>query len=320
VANEALNLLTNFDFGNVRGVDIKLDRRIGQIFQGTISYTYETAKSTGSDPLEYVGTLGRVVNALTGGLVAPPQALLVVRDNRTHTIAGNVALNFPHGWHSGTTVGSLLQDFGAFATFRFASGLPYTLMRNDGNGALGPGNGFGLGATPAEPLDASRMPWIKNVDLRLTRGLRLGGRDLTVFADFRNLFNFTNLNNIFAETGNITNDVYQAKQIQPVMTTLQNDAGSLYMTKSVVVDGVATSLTGIELSDCSLYQYGSNGTRGVPDCFLLRRAEQRWGNGDSFFDSTELANAFGNWYLSGHGPQTLNAQGLNVRIGFEFNF
>jgi len=165
------------------------------------------------------------------------------------------------------------------------------------------------------------MPWIKNVDLRLTKGLRVGGRDLSVFADFRNLFNFTNLNQIFAETGNIRNSVYQAKQIEPVMTTLQSDAGDLWVTgKQVVVNGVASSLTGIDLSDCSQYLYGSNGTRGVPDCFLLRRAEQRWGNGDSFFDTTELANSLNNWYLAGHGPQTLNAQGLNVRIGFEFNF
>jgi hypothetical protein len=306
----------------VRGVDVKLDRRIGSLFQGTISYTYETAKSTGSDPLEYVGTLGRVVNALTGGLVAPPQALLVVRDNRTHTIAGNLALNFPHGWHSGTTLGSLFQDFGAFATFRFASGLPYTLLKNDGNGTTGPAVGFGLGATPAEvgTLDAWRMPWIKNVDLRLTKGLRLGGRDLSVFADFRNLFNFSNLNQIFAETGNITNEVYQGKQIQPVMTTLQNDAGTLWVTKSVVVNGVATQLTGIDLGDCNLYQYGANGTRGYPDCFLLRRAEQRFGNGDEFFDTNELNTSLNNWYLSLHGPQTLNAQGFSVRLGFEFNF
>jgi len=322
VANEALNLMTNFDFGNVRGVDIKLDRRIGSLFQGTISYTFETAKSTGSDPLEYVGTLGRVVNALTGGLVAPPQALLVVRDNRSHTIAGNLSLNIPHGWRSGTTLGSIFEDFGAFATFRFASGLPYTLLKNDGNGTTGPAVGFALGATPAQPgtLDASRMPWIKNVDLRLTKGLRIGGRDLSVFADFRNLFNFTNLNNIFAETGNITNEVYQGKQIDPVLTTLQNDAGTLWVTKSVVTNGVATTLTGVDLSDCSLYGYGSNGTRGVPDCFLLRRAEQRWGNGDGFYDSNELATSLNNWYLSLHGPQTLNAQGLNVRLGFEFNF
>jgi len=41
--------------------------------------------------------------------VPPPQALLTTRDNRTHTIAGSLALNFPHGWHSGSTVGTILQ-------------------------------------------------------------------------------------------------------------------------------------------------------------------------------------------------------------------
>jgi len=48
-----LKLMTNQDFGNVRGIDVRLDRRVGSLFQGSLSYTYEQAKSTGSDPFEY---------------------------------------------------------------------------------------------------------------------------------------------------------------------------------------------------------------------------------------------------------------------------
>ena len=77
-------------------------------------------------------------------------------------------------------------------------------MLNAGAGTTGPGNGFGLISTGTEQLNSSTMPWIKNVDLRLTRGFRIGGaRDLTLFADFRNLFNWTNLTAIFAETAKI---------------------------------------------------------------------------------------------------------------------
>ena len=150
-----MNLYTAADFGNARGVDVRLDRRFGSIFQGTLSYSYETAKNTGSDPHQYLNTLARTNSAVTGARVPPPQAILTSTDNRTHTIAGNLAANFPAGWHSGTLLGSILENGGIYATFRAASGLAYTLMENGGLGARGPGNGFGLSAAPLEPINSS---------------------------------------------------------------------------------------------------------------------------------------------------------------------
>ena len=47
-------MLTNLDFGNVRGFDIRLDRRFGNYFNGTIGYAFQQAKNTGSDPFTYV--------------------------------------------------------------------------------------------------------------------------------------------------------------------------------------------------------------------------------------------------------------------------
>ncbi len=47
-------ILTNLDFGNVRGLDVRLDRRFGNFFNGTVSYAYQQAKNTGSDPFTYV--------------------------------------------------------------------------------------------------------------------------------------------------------------------------------------------------------------------------------------------------------------------------
>ncbi len=323
-ANENINLMTNADFGNVRGVDVKLDRRIGQLFQGTISYTYETAKSTGSDPYEYLNTYSRQISAVTGDRVPPPQALIAKRDSRTHTIAGNLALNFPHGWESGTALGSILQDVGVFATFRFASGLPYTLIQNAGAGTRGPGNGFGLVATGLETLNSSTMPWVKDVDLRLSKGFRVGGKDLSVFLETFNLFNWTNLGAIFAETGDVNNSNYKSNQLTPVLNQLRADAGSLWTTKTVMVNGVATQVQGIDLTDCSLYQYGTQGTKGLPDCLMLQQAEARWGNGDKFYTTSEINNALTAWYNAadggGQGPYTFNGTGFNMRLGFEFNF
>jgi len=315
-----VNLMTNQDFGNVRGLDVKLDRRIGSLFQGSVSYTYESARSTGSDPFEYLNTLSRQISNVTGDRVPPPQALLTTRDNRTHTIAGSVALNFPHGWHDGRGLGAVLQDFGAFATFRFASGLAYTRISNAGGGTRGPGNGFGLVATGTETLNSSTMPWIKNVDLRVTRAFRLGGsRDISVFADFRNLFNFTNLVAIFAETGDVVNSLYRSNTVDPIKVTLAQEAGNLVRTRQVQgAGGSTTSETGVDLTDCT--QYNSGSRAGMPNCIMLRRAEARFGNGDGFFSEAEQDAAYNAWFDLNNGPYSLKGAGLNFRLGFELNF
>jgi outer membrane receptor for ferrienterochelin and colicin len=54
-----LNVLTNSDFGNVRGVDVKLDRRVGNYLNASVSYTFQLSKSTGSDPFSYIRTTSR---------------------------------------------------------------------------------------------------------------------------------------------------------------------------------------------------------------------------------------------------------------------
>ena len=319
--NESINLYTNRDFGNVRGVDIRLDRRFGSIFQGTLAYTFQTSRTTGSDPNEYLNTVARQNSAVTGLRLSPPQALLTSADNRTHTIAGNLAANFPHAWQSGTLWGTILQDAGIFATFRFASGLPYTLMVNGGAGTLGPGNGFGLSGQGLETLNNSNMPWIKNVDLRVTKGFKVAGKDISVFADFRNLFNWTNLNNIFAETGDVVNAQYQNATLSPVYANVKADAGNLWLSNvPLTIGGVTHTYTGVDLRDCTKYAYGAGGTKGMPDCLMLQQTEARFGNGDKIFTTDEQATAFNTWYNTYHGPWTLNNNGFNMRLGFEFNF
>ncbi len=315
------NVMTNEDFGNARGVDVKLDARVGSLFAGSVSYTWQSARSTGSDPFEYINTTSRQVSTVTNDRTPPAQALLPTRDDRTHTIAGAGTMTFPHGWNSGRWYGSLLQDFGFFATVRLASGLPYTRMINDGNGQIGPGNNFGLAGSAAEPLNASRSPWIKNVDLRVTRAFRVGAsRDITAFADFRNLFNWTNITRLFAETGDVRNELFEDEQLTDVRATLNNDAGSLVVSRSVTRGGTTRTLTGIDLSDCSAYAYGPGGTRGTPDCLLLRGAERRFGDGDSFFDSEEQDASFQSYYDATNGPQGFKGAGFNMRLGFELHF
>ena len=321
-----VNLLTNSDFGNSRGVDMKFDMRVGSVFTGALAYTYESARSTGSDPYEYLNTYSRQISAVTGDRLPPPQALLTTRDNRTHTVSGSMSFNFPNDYRSGTMVGSLLENSGVFATFRFASGLPYTRINNEepGDPTRGPGNGFGLVSTGLETLNSSTMPWIKNVDLRVTRGFRVGGTDLSVFADFRNLFNWTNLNSIFAATGDVVNQLYRdSAVIKPLLDRLNTEASNVLETRTVN----GTSVTGYDLSDCSPLTYRSATTDvgdrySTPNCLLLRQVESagRFGNGDLFFDENEQRAAFVAAYNAGNGAWTFRGAGFNMRLGFELNF
>jgi hypothetical protein len=332
--SQSINLFTNQDFGNVRGIDFTLDRRIGSLFQGRLSYTYESAKSTGSDPTEYLNSYSRQINAITGDRESPPQATLPTADSRLHTIAGNLVLNLPQGWRSGTTVGSIFQGFGAFATFRFASGLVYTPFPNLASGGTGPNNGFGLSGTPSAPLNSFRGPWTKNVDLRLTRGFQFGSRSLTAFADIRNLFNFTNITNFFVETGDIVNAKFQQKQVGSNSDAYTNFTSEFGGPTTTTING--HTVTGWDLRDASgtpcgniSINPGSDGNAtdpALPDCIMMRRVEARFAdptdpNGSNLFlTQDELSRAYAAWYNRANGAYAFQGPGTTVRLGFEVNF
>jgi len=299
-----LNILTNSDFGNVRGVDMKLDRRVGNYLNASVSYTFQLSKSTGSDPFAYLRTLSRQISQVTGSRVPPPQAILPTDDNRTHNIVGSVALTLPNDWKKGTTLGNVLRDVSVFATFRVVSGLPYTRQKNQGSGTLAPRQGFGLIGTQQEPVNASTMPWIKNIDLRVNKAFKFGGTDWTLYADVRNALNFRNVNALFVETGDVVNSEFRTGVLSGEFLNLRQEAAG----NSALRAGDA-----IDLSNC--------GTWGSPvNCVMLRRTEARFGNGDGTYALSEQTRALNAYYDSFFGPQNLYGAPRHIRVGFEVNF
>jgi outer membrane receptor for ferrienterochelin and colicin len=309
-----VNVLTNADFGNVRGVDVNLIRRIGDFFNGTLSYTFQVAKGTGSDPFSYIRTTSRQISAVTGERVDPPQAVLPTDDNRTHNFNGALSFSFPGDFAAGSWYGAVLRNGGAFLRFRFVSGLPYTRLKNDGNGqTVGGGNplAFGLSGQQIEPINSSTMPWIKELDLRLTKGLRLGGLELTGFADLRNLLNFRTITTIFAETGDVVNAEHRDRAIQPEIDRLHNDAGQFL--RSTEIGGVISNEVRLP-GDCNDW------SKGPVDCVLLKRAEARFGNGDGTYTEAEYRTAFNAQYDLFNGPWQFYDQPRHIRLGFEVRF
>jgi hypothetical protein len=303
-----INVVTNADFGNVRGVDLALTTRAGNFFNGQLGYTFQLARSTGSDPDSYLNTLARSTTAVLGERTDPPQAVLPTDDNRTHTITGALSFTFPSDYQGGV-LSPLLRDLGAFLRFRFASGLPYTRLTNTGSGATAPFVGFGLNAQPAEPINSSTMPWIQELDLRLTKGLRLGGLGMTAYADFRNLLDLETVTGLFAETGDVKNDEHRIRQIEPEVSRLLGDASSAQ--KVTEADGSVTVVLPGNCNDWS---------DGPVDCVLLKRAEQRWGDGDGRYTEQEYLSAFNAYYDLVFPERRFYAAGRQIRLGLQLMF
>ena len=309
-------IATNADFGNVRGIDMRLDKRFSNLFSGAISYTIQVAKNTGSDPFSYINVAAREINGLTGETSPPAQAILPTDDNRTHNITGSLALQLPNDWHKGTTMGSIFRNFGAFAAFRFASGLPFTPLVPQEQGYTF-SSLCGLACIREGPINSITLPWFKNVDLRLTKGMHLGRMDWTLFAEGRNIFNFKNVIDVFWETGDVTYDKYKQKFIDEQTALLTGEAGGAgILTATNAVD--FTALNG----GCAGWQGKNNGnfSSGPVDCVLLMRAEARYGNGDGVFTEQEYDAAFTGWYNLMNAPSRFYGPGRLIRVGLELTF
>ncbi|HXJ30776.1 MAG TPA: TonB-dependent receptor [Gemmatimonadales bacterium] len=304
-----LNILTTADFGYARGIDFKLDKRIGTWLAFSGGYTFQVARSTGSDPFSYLNTSARQISQVTGDRVPPPEQPLPTNDNRAHNFVGSLTLNVPSDWQKGTTLGAILGNVGVFTTFRAVSGLPFTRLRNVGGGATAPRTGFGLEANSSEPINSSTMPWTKFVDLRVNKGVKLGSADVTAFADFRNLLNFKNVTGLYAETDDVTNALYQTNVLSPEFSGLRIEAQQ----NGHLLSGGAIDL----VPSCGTWT-GTNA--GPVDCVVLRQVEARFGNGDGVYSLDEQTKVLNAFYERFRGPHTFYGQGRQVRVGFELNF
>jgi hypothetical protein len=241
--------------------------------------------------------------------VPPPEQPLPTDDNRAHNFVGALTLSVPAGWHKGTTLGALFENFGLFTTFHAVSGLPYTRVLNSGTGVTAPRSAFGLVANSAEPINSSTMPWTKLVDLRLNKGFRVGRADVTAFADVRNLFNFKNVVGLYSETGDVVNALFQTNVLSPEFSGLRIEAQA---------NGHLLSSGAIDLvPGCGTW---TGSTAGPVDCVVLRQVEARFGNGDGVYTLDEQTSALNAFYSRFRGPQTLYGLPRQARVGFELSF
>lgn len=189
-------LLTNLDFGNARGVDVRLTRRVGDYFTTILGYGYLNAKGTGSDPFSYINSFGRFTDPVTGAPLSPAQALQYADFDQRHKFSLLGTANFDEEVAEGTWANALLRNTDISFTAIAGSGLPWT--RSSTPGASGRG---ASGGRFTELINSSRMPWTWSADAKVTRGLNIGGTEIAAFVDVRNLFNTRNQLDVFGFTG-----------------------------------------------------------------------------------------------------------------------
>ncbi len=315
--NTDIRVMTNADFGNARGIDIRFDRRIGELFNGSISYTYEQAKNTGSNPQSYINFGSRILNAISGGNNPPPQAIQTTDQNRPHNLAGQLALAFPNNWKQGSAAGTILENVGVFATFRFASGTAYTRCPIGDAADNNTFSGSVCNKNIEGDFNGARLPGVKNFDLRVTKGFKVAAFDFTAYADVRNLFNFKTVNRVFAQTNDIVNtgelNTVRKGELQAFAAEAKkNGALAADSTINLTFGGAGASGCGGWLTDA--------GASATPNCVYMIRAEQRYGNGDGLFTQAEQTRASDALYYVFRGISSFTDAPRRIRLGFEVNF
>lgn len=224
-----------------------------------------------------------------GGFITP--------DSRPHTLSAALALQ--------------VRNTAAFAGFRFASGLPYFPCEVLGNeSALSDGGACATGGL----LGIARLPALKQLDLRVTQSLRLGGRVVTAYVDARNVLNFRNVLRVYSVSGATTSAVEAQTFFAGDSSNFANEAraNALYQ-----ADGsIDLRFAGTGAAGCAAYVTQS-GEPGAPSCVSLIRAEQRFGNGDGVFDLAEQRSAISAEYAVFRGEQFFTGAPRRVRVGLQ---
>lgn len=166
IQGREMNVYTNADYGNIKGLEFTFSRRIGKYWGGNINYTYSIAKGRSSDSGGGSGSFTSV------------KKMNILNFDQTHTVNANLTFRTPAEF--GTNYGNFYPfgNWTANLQFDYGSGLPYSTA------------GTNL-------VNDQRRPWTSKTDIRIMRTFRIVDNiGLDVFMDIHNLFDRYNVSYI----------------------------------------------------------------------------------------------------------------------------
>lgn len=292
-------VLTNGDFGESTGFEIRADLFSGNLFQTSVSYSYIDASGTGSDPFTYLDLISTRTSAfgtVTGRPENPPEVLAAIETTRRHNLSGTLSLLTPHEWWDGSVWGSIFRDFGAFAVFTIRSGQLYTKLENRAEGQLGPPSKSGISTSS---LSALSSPWVYTFDLRFSKAFGIGNAaNLQIFLDWRNPLDLSTTRNLFLETASPINSQHRERLTEASLRDGRFDGDNQIDDFDILAES--------EDNDFNKY--------------MLLRAENRYGDGDGVFTVDEQRTAFAELYDATWGFPRLVVSDQSLRLGVRVSF
>ncbi|MDR3667665.1 MAG: TonB-dependent receptor [Ignavibacteriaceae bacterium] len=157
----------NTDYGSVTGFTVSFQKKFSDGYSANLDYTYQVAKGDASDPND------AFLKAQATPPVQPNKQLVPLDWDRRHS------LNF-------TATAGELESYLITMVAQLGSGLPYTPSLQQTNTGI---------------QNSSNKPAFFNIDLYLTKYLKLMGLNFSVFAKIYNLFDTPNEQNVYTDTG-----------------------------------------------------------------------------------------------------------------------
>jgi len=156
--------VTNADYGNSRGFEITLDKRLSNLFAARVGYTFSVSKGLAS-------SFRQGYDYSYYGWVLPRRENLLDWD-QTHSLDVTLDVRDVDKW-------------GINVTMVYGSGMPYSTRPTTGQ----------------PTINDKRMPWTLNLDLKANYDLRLMGMKYSFYMEARNLINRLNIQNLGSDEG-----------------------------------------------------------------------------------------------------------------------
>lgn len=187
----------NGDFATTMGVSLQLTmRRTERIYLST-NYTYSDARGTGSSPSSSFRALW-LSPTETPYLPKYPMTLAF---DQTHR--GSVNVDYRFGPNDGPELFGVmpLERLGLNLLFSFNSGTPYTRVNEFS---------FGDRRVPIEEINASRTPWVFQLDLNIDKTVPIGPVNANFYIRCTNVLNIKNITGVYATSGSSESNNYLA--------------------------------------------------------------------------------------------------------------
>lgn len=182
-------IFTNADFGRVQGMDLTLDKRFADNYSLRLSYSLMYALGNESDPTEGFNSYREDQAHLR------PNRNFPLDFDQRHKIDA-VLIGKTNDRFGPETFGFYpLENLSMAAVFSAGSGLPYT-----------PSSRATEESNIVPEPNSARRPWTVNLDLRISRKIKISPVDVTFYVDVENVFDEINTRLIWSRTGEAWNE------------------------------------------------------------------------------------------------------------------